>query len=84
MAGKETLCSQTAINAPDPARLTAAFVQSVNRTGVYCDWHGLRLSVHESRELKSISKHWIWRGTVNDTRCDVGLGAFPYVSLVDA
>ena len=40
--------------------------------------------VHESRKLKSISKHWVWRGTVNGTRRDLGLGAYPYVSLVDA
>ena len=33
---------------------------------------------------KSISKHWIWRGTVNGVRRDVGLGAFPYVSLAEA
>ena len=42
------------------------------------------LRVHESRKLKSISKHWVWRGTVNGTRRDLGLGAYPYVSLVDA
>ena len=28
--------------------------------------------------------HWIWRGTVNGVRRDVGLGAFPYVSLAEA
>ena len=66
------------------ARLTAAFVRSVSRPGVYCDQHGLRLRVYESRKLKSISKHWVWRGTVNGTRRDVGLGAFPYVPLADA
>ena len=39
-------------------QLTAAFVRSVNRPGVYGDQHGLRLRVYESRKLKSISKHW--------------------------
>ena len=52
--------------------------------GVYGDQHGLRLRVYESRKRKSISKHWIWRGTVNGVRRDVGLGAFPYVSLAEA
>ena len=65
-------------------KLTAAFVRTVNRPGVYGDQHGLRLRVYESRKRKSISKHWIWRGTVNGVRRDVGLGAFPYVSLAEA
>ena len=82
--GKGSILSEAAIKAPNKGRLTAAFVRSVNRPGVYCDQHGLRLRVHESRKLKSISKHWVWRGTVNGTRRDVGLGAFPYVSLAEA
>ena len=65
-------------------KLTAAFVRSVNRPGVYGDEHGLRLRVYESRKRKSISKHWIWRGTVNGTRRDAGLGSFPYVTLAGA
>ena len=64
--------------------MTAAFVRSVDCPGVYGDQHGLRLRVYESRKRKSISIHWIWRGTVNGMRRDVGLGAFPYVSPVDA
>ena len=84
MAGKGSITSESAIKAPNKGRLTAAFVRSVNRPGVYCDQHGLRLRVYESRKVKSISKHWVWRGTVNGTRRDVGLGAFPYVSLLDA
>ncbi len=66
------------------SKLTAAFVRAVNRPGVYGDEHGLRLRVHESRKRKSISKHWIWRGTVNGTRRDAGLGSFPYVTLAEA
>ena len=37
-------------------KLTAAFVRSVNRPGVYGDQHGLRLPVYQSRKRKSISK----------------------------
>ena len=84
MENQRSIPSESAIKAPNKGRLTAAFVRSVNRPGVYCDQHGLRLRVYESRKLKSISKHWVWRGTVNGTRRDVGLGAFPYVSLLDA
>ena len=84
VAGKGSIPSESAINAPSKGLLTAAFVRSVNRPGVYCDQHGLRLRVYESRKLKSISKHWVWRGTINGTRRDVGLGAFPYVPLADA
>ena len=84
MEDKGSMPSESAINAPKKGRMTAAFVRSVNRPGVYCDQHGLRLRVYESRKLKSISKHWVWRRTVNGTRRDVGLGAFPYVSLLDA
>ena len=76
--------SPSAIKTSKKGRLTAALVRTVNRPGVYGDQHGLRLKVYESRKRKSISKHWIWRGTVNGTRRDVGLGAFPYVSLAEA
>ena len=84
MENQRSIPSESAIKPPKKGHLTAAFVRSVNRPGVYCDQHGLRLRVYESRKLKSISKHWVWRGTVNGTRRDVGLGAFPYVSLLDA
>ena len=60
-------------------RLTAAFVRSVTRPGVYGDEHGLRLRVRDAG-----SKQWTWRGTVNGVRRDVGLGGFPYVSLAEA
>ena len=84
MADKGSIPSESAIETSKKGRLTAAFVRTVNRPGVYGDQHGLRLRVYESRKRKSISKHWIWRGTVNGTRRDVGLGAFPYVSLAEA
>ena len=76
--------SESAIKTSKKGGLTAAFVRTVNRPGVYGDQHGLRLRVYESRKRKWISKHWIWRGTVNGVRRDVGLGAFPYVSLAEA
>ena len=73
-----------ASNAAKPGRLNAAFVRSVSRPGVYGDQHGLRLRVYKSRKRQSISKQWIWRGTVNGTRRDIGLGGFPYVTLAEA
>ena len=62
--------------------LTAAFVRSVSRPGVYGDKHGLRLRVFQSRKRKSISKQWVWRDTINGVCRDVGLGGFPYVTLL--
>ena len=56
MENQRSIPSESAIKAPSKGRLTAAFVRSVNRPGVYCDQHGLRLRVYESRKLKSISK----------------------------
>ena len=44
----------------------------------------LRLRVYKSRKRQSISKQWIWRGTVNGSRRDIGLGGFPYVTLAEA
>ena len=74
----------TASNVAKPGRLNAAFVRTVNRPGVYGDQHGLRLRVYKSRKRASISKQWIWRGTVSGTRRDFGLGGFPYVTLAEA
>ena len=73
-----------ASNTTKPGRLNAAFVRTVSRPGVYGDQHGLRLRVYKSRKRQSISKQWIWRGTVNGTRRDIGLGGFPYVTLAEA
>ena len=83
MADKGSNLEASTIKARNDGRLTAAFARSVNRPGVFCDRHGLRIRVYESRKRKSISKQWSWRGTVNRTRRDLGLGAFPYVSLLD-
>lgn len=61
------------------APLTAAFVRTVQRPGKYGDQHGLILRV-----LPSGSKQWIWRGTVQGRRVDLGLGGYPYTSLREA
>ena len=66
------------------SRLNFAFVKSVKHSGnngpdKYHDEHGLFLRVRASG-----SKHWFWRGTVQGRRRELGLGAFPYVSLADA
>lgn len=60
-------------------KLTAARVRSETRPGKYGDQHGLMLRVQPSG-----SKAWIWRGTVNGRRRDLGLGRYPYVSLAQA
>ena len=59
--------------------LTDDFVQSVTKPGKYYDQHGLMLRV-----LPSGSKGWIWRGTVQGRRRDLGLGGWPYTSLAEA
>ena len=60
-------------------KLTAAFVRGVANPGKYGDLHGLILRVQPSG-----SKAWIWRGTVDGKRRDLGLGRYPYVSLAEA
>ena len=59
--------------------LTAAFVKQVDKPGKYGDQHGLILRVRPTG-----SKQWIWRGTVQGRRRDLGLGAYPYTSLGEA
>ena len=66
------------------SRLNFAFVKSVKHSGrngpdKYHDDHGLLLRVRASG-----SKNWFWRGTVQGRRRELGLGAFPYVSLAEA
>ena len=58
---------------------TAAWVRSVSVPGKYGDIYGLILRVQPSG-----SKAWIWRGTVNGRRRDLGLGRYPFVSLAEA
>ncbi len=66
------------------SRLNFAFVKSLKHSGStgpdkYYDEHGLLLRVRPSG-----SKNWFWRGTVQGRRRELGLGAFPYVSLAEA
>ena len=66
------------------SRLNFAFVKSVKHSGrdgpdKYHDEHGLITRVRASG-----SKNWFWRGTVQGRRRELGLGAFPYVSLAEA
>ena len=66
------------------SRLNFAFVKSVKHSGrngpdKYHDEHGLMLRVRASG-----SKNWFWRGTVQGRRRELGLGAFPYISLAEA
>ncbi|MCY4621204.1 MAG: integrase arm-type DNA-binding domain-containing protein [bacterium] len=58
---------------------TAAWVRSISKPGKYGDIYGLILRVQPSG-----SKAWIWRGTVNGRRRDLGLGRYPFVSLAEA
>lgn len=60
-------------------QLTAAIVRSVAEPGKYGDQHGLILRVQPSG-----SKQWIWRGTVQGKRRDLGLGGYPCVGLAAA
>ncbi len=64
-------------------QLSAAFVKSAG-PGIYGDLHGLRLHVRESKKTKSLSKCWVWRGTIYGVRRDLGLGGWPYVTLKEA
>ena len=59
-------------------RLTAARVKAAP-PGVHGDQFGLRLRV-----LPTGGRTWVWRGTVNGRRVDLGLGGFPVVTLAEA
>ena len=60
------------------SKLTVARVRTAS-PGVYGDQFGLRLRV-----LRSGARTWVWRGTVNGKRVDLGLGGWPVVTLVEA
>ena len=59
-------------------RLTAARVKTAP-PGVHGDQFGLRLRV-----LATGARTWVWRGTVNGRRVDLGLGGYPVVTLAEA
>ncbi|MBD8496497.1 integrase arm-type DNA-binding domain-containing protein [Pseudomonas syringae] len=58
------------------SRLTQSFIRTVEKPGRYADERGLFLRVSASG-----SKHWVLRYQLNKRRHDLGLGAFPGVSL---
>ena len=59
--------------------LSAAFVRTVSRPGMYSDGNGLYL-----RAEPSGPKQWVLRVTINGKRSMMGLGGFPTVSLAGA
>ncbi len=65
---------------PHPVHaLTPAFARKVSRAGYYCDGHGLYLVVQPSG-----SRNWMQRLVIRGRRREMGLGAFPLVSLKQA
>ena len=69
-----------------PTRLSAAFVKTVNRPGRYGDGyggHGLSLLV-KPRTTGGFSKSWSQRLRIGGTAFNLGLGAFPVVTLAAA
>ena len=58
------------------ARLTAAKVRELSKSGRYGDGGGLYLSI-----AKAGSKSWVMRLRIEGKRTDKGLGGFPSVSL---
>ena len=69
-----------------PKRLSATFVQKVSQPGRYGDGHGgygLSLLV-KTTSTGRLSKTWSQRIRVNDHPCNVGLGAYPVVTLAEA
>ncbi len=69
-----------------PTQLSATFVQKVSRPGRYGDGrggHGLSLLV-KTTSTGRLSKTWSQRMRVNGHSCNVGLGAFPVVTLAEA
>ncbi|MCQ3804609.1 MAG: integrase arm-type DNA-binding domain-containing protein [bacterium] len=59
--------------------LTASAIHSITEPGKYYDQNGLFLRVERSG-----SKRWVWRGTVNGRRRELGLGGYHLVSLAEA
>ena len=69
-----------------PATLTAAFVRTVSKPGVYGDGHGSRglsLRVHRMKSGR-LSRTWRQRLRVAGRLTTTGLGRFPEVSLAEA
>ena len=69
-----------------PTRLSAAFVQTVKRPGRYGDGrggYGLSLRVQE-RAGGGVAKSWSQRVRIHGRAVNLGLGAYPVVSLARA
>ena len=69
-----------------PRTLTAAFVRTVNRPGVYGDGRGgrgLSLRVHRTKNGR-ISKTWRQRLRIEGRLTSVGLGPYPEITLAEA
>ncbi len=60
-------------------KLTARGVSTINEPGRYSDGNGMMLIVRATG-----AKSWLQRITIHGKRRDIGLGAFPEVSLADA
>ena len=69
-----------------PRTLTAAFVRTVGRPGVYGDGRGgrgLSLRVHRTATGR-ITKTWRQRVRIEDRLTSIGLGPYPEVTLAEA
>ena len=69
-----------------PRTLTAAFVRTVNRPGVYGDGRGgrgLSLRVHRTKTGR-ISKTWRQRLRIEGRLTSVGFGPYPEITLAEA
>ena len=69
-----------------PRTLTAAFLRTVNRPGVYGDGRGgrgLSLRVHRTKSGR-ISKTWRQRLRIEGRLTSVGLGPYPEITLAEA
>ena len=69
-----------------PRTLTAAFVRTINRPGVYGDGRGgrgLSLRVHRTKTGR-ISKTWRQRLRIEGRLTSVGLGPYPEITLAEA
>lgn len=60
-------------------RLTAVAVKSLDKPGYYADGRGLYLQV-----TKAGNKSWVFRFSLNGRKREMGLGAYPEISLSDA
>ena len=66
-----------------PARLTAAFVENVERIGIYGDGrggYGLKLAARNAA-AGGLRKMWIQRLTIDGKSRELGLGGYPLVTL---